>query len=183
MAFNWFDAVRFCRWLTTAAGLPEGEQCYDDPADADPPGGQWPFHPERAGFRLPTEAEWEYACRSGTVTAFSFGSDVDLAPRFGWFQANSQGAGHSLQVLRPNSRGLRNMHGNSSEWCHDWLAFDPGPEHVDPIGPPSGQCRVVRGGSYLSRPALARSASRGGLPPDFASPSAGFRFVRTLSTP
>jgi len=188
VAFNWFDAVRFCRWLTTAAGLPESEQCYDDPATLElGPGessadGQWPFHPERAGYRLPTEAEWEYACRAGTVTAYSFGSDVDLAPRFGWFQGDSRGEEHYRRVLRPNPRGLRNMHGNNSEWCHDWLAFDPGAGRVDPTGPANGQCRVVRGGSYLSRPALARSASRSGLPPTFASPSAGLRVVRTMNS-
>jgi formylglycine-generating enzyme required for sulfatase activity len=186
VAFNWFDAVRFCRWLTSVAGMSESEQCYDDPANLglgpgeNPSDGQWPFHPERTGYRLPTEAEWEYACRAGTITAYSFGSDLDLAPRFGWFQGNSRGDEHLQHVLRPNPRGLRNMHGNNSDWCHDWLAFDPGAGRVDPIGPASGQCRVVRGGSYLSRPALARSASRGGLPPAFASPSAGLRLVRTL---
>ena len=183
---NWYDAVLLARWLTAVSGLSESDQCYADPAtltlDAHgyPVDRQWPFFPERQGYRLPTEAEWEYACRAGTITAFSFGSDQTLAGGYGWFQGNSSGNLHQSSPLRPTGRGLVSMHGNSSEWCHDWLGFIPGGQGVDPTGAAEGPCRAVRSGSYLSGVALSRSACRSGLPPEFAAPYGGMRLVRTL---
>lgn len=184
---NWYDAVLFARWLTTKIGMSESDQCYADPAtlvlDAHghPHDRQWPFYPERKGFRLPTEAEWEYACRAGTVTTFSFGSDQSLAGDYGWLQDNSAGSLHQSLSLRPTGRGLVSMHGNAGEWCHDWLGFIPGGADTDPIGAPDGSCRAMRGGSYLSVASLSRSASRSGLPPDFAAPYSGIRLVRTMA--
>ena len=167
--------------------MSESDQCYADPAtlalDAHghPVDRQWPFYPERKGFRLPTEAEWEYACRSGTVTTFSFGSDQTLACDYGWFQGNSAGSLHPSSPLKPTGRGLVSMHGNSAEWCHDWLGFIPGGTGVDPLGAADGPCRAVRSGSYLSGVALSRSACRSGLPPEFSAPYGGMRVVRTLA--
>ncbi|HWB12253.1 MAG TPA: bifunctional serine/threonine-protein kinase/formylglycine-generating enzyme family protein [Pirellulales bacterium] len=186
VAVSWYDAVSFARWLTTETGMSEDDQCYADPAtlaldgDGHPIERQWPFHPERRGFRLPTEAEWEYACRAGTVTAFSFGSDQSLAGDYGWTQNNSAGSSHQTLNLKPTGRGLVSMHGNVGEWCHDWLGFIPGGKGVDPMGAAGGPCRAIRGGSYLCVAALARSASRAGLPPEFAAPDAGVRLVCTL---
>jgi formylglycine-generating enzyme required for sulfatase activity len=182
---NWYDAVLFARWLTAEVGMSESDQCYADPAtltldgDGHPVDRQWSFHPERRGFRLPTEAEWEYACRSGTVTAFSFGSDQSLADDYGWVQNNSAGSSHPSLRLKPTGRGLVSMHGNAGEWCYDWLGFIPGGTGVDPIGAAGGPCRAVRGGSYLSVAALARSAARAGLPPEFAAPDTGIRLACT----
>lgn len=187
VAVNWYDSVLLCRWLTAALGMSESDQCYADPAtltlDAHgyPINRQWPFHPERKGYRLPTEAEWEYACRAGTVTTFSFGSDPSLACGYGWFQGNSSGNLHQSALLKPTGRGLVSMHGNSGEWCHDWLGFIPGGQGVDPIGADDGPCRSVRSGSYLSSVAMSRSACRSGLPPEFAAPFSGMRLVRTLA--
>jgi formylglycine-generating enzyme required for sulfatase activity len=187
VGLNWYDAVLFARWLTAETGMSESDQCYADPAtlalDAHghPVDRQWPFYPERKGFRLPTEAEWEYACRSGTVTTFSFGSDQTLACDYGWFQGNSAGSLHQSSPLKPTGRGLVSMHGNSAEWCHDWLGFIPGGTGVDPLGAADGPCRAVRSGSYLSGVALSRSACRSGLPPEFSAPYGGMRVVRTLA--
>jgi formylglycine-generating enzyme required for sulfatase activity len=186
VAINWYDAVLFMRWLTVEMGMGESDQCYADPAtltldgNGHPVDRQWPFDPQRKGFRLPTEAEWEYACRAGTVTAFSFGSDQSLAGDYGWMQSNSAGSSHPSLKLKPTGRGLVSMHGNAAEWCHDWLGFIPGGTGVDPIGAGGGPCRAIRGGSYLSVAALARSASRAGLPPEFAAPDTGIRLVCTV---
>lgn len=152
VSFN--DAKAFCAWLSAKEGKT---------------------------YRLPTEAEWEYACRAGTVTTFSFGSDPSLAGGYGWFQGNSSGNLHQSALLRPTGRGLVSMHGNSGEWCHDWLGFIPGGQGVDPIGADDGPCRSVRSGSCLSSVAMSRSACRSGLPPEFAAPFAGMRLVRTLA--
>jgi formylglycine-generating enzyme required for sulfatase activity len=186
VGINWYDAVSFARWLTAEMGMSESDQCYADPAtlaldeSGHPIDRQWPFYPERRGFRLPTEAEWEYACRAGTVTAFSFGSDQSLAGDYGFTQNNSAGSSHQTLNLKPTGRGLVSMHGNVGEWCHDWLGFIPGGTGVDPIGAAGGPCRAIRGGSYLTVVALARSASRAGLPPEFAAPDSGIRLVCTL---
>ncbi|HEX7380162.1 MAG TPA: bifunctional serine/threonine-protein kinase/formylglycine-generating enzyme family protein [Pirellulales bacterium] len=186
VGLTWYDAVLFCRWLTAQCGMSESDQCYADPAtlklDAHgyPADRQWPFRPDRRGFRLPTEAEWEYACRAGTVTAFSFGSDLTVANAYGWFQGNSDGNLHPTMPLKPTGRGLVSMHGNGAEWCHDWLGFIPGGAGIDPVGVANANCRAVRSGSFLSGAALARSASRAGLPPEFAPPYAGLRLTQTL---
>jgi formylglycine-generating enzyme required for sulfatase activity len=184
---SWYDAVSFVRWLTAESGMGESDQCYADPATLEldahghPADRQWPFYPERRGFRLPTEAEWEYACRAGTITAFSFGSDPSVAGDYGWFQGNSSGSLRSSACLRPTGRGLVSMHGNSAEWCYDWLGFIPGGTGIDPVGSADGPCRAIRSGSYLSGVSLSRCASRAGLPPEFAAPYAGVRVVCTLA--
>lgn len=186
VGLKWYDAVLFCRWLTAQCGMSESDQCYADPAvlklDAHgyPTDRQWPYYPERRGFRLPTEAEWEYACRAGTITTFSFGSDLTVADAYGWFQGNSAGNLHPTMPLKPTGRGLVSMHGNSAEWCHDWMGFIPGGTSIDPIGVATANCRAIRSGTFLSGAALARSASRAGLPPEFAPPYAGLRLTQTL---
>ena len=121
---NWFEAVTYCRWLTTQTGQAETGQCYDDPQslpkDAEGNPQHWPVHLERPGFRLPTEAEREYVCRSGIRTAYGFGNDGTLLTHYGWFMDNSEKSSHAVGELRPNLRGLFDVQGNVYEWCHDW---------------------------------------------------------------
>jgi serine/threonine protein kinase/formylglycine-generating enzyme required for sulfatase activity len=183
IGISWFEAVSYCRWLTQRCGLGESDQCYDDPsALAKGPDGfpvDWPFHPDRRGFRLPTEAEWEYACRAGTVTPFSFGSDRALLARFGWFQGNAGRDAQRWGELRPNLFGLFDMHGNAVEWCQDrYTGFESSPAR-DPIGDPESKYRVYRGGGWAGGARLCRSADRDlGVPQD--REYLGFRLAKTL---
>jgi uncharacterized protein (TIGR02996 family) len=117
-------------------------------------------------FRLPTEAEWEYACRAGTTTPFHFGDTVtgDLA-NCGSSQAGGRGRTTSLRRFPPNAWGLYGMHGNVYEWCHDWYADYPAGEQTDPAGPSPGDARVQRGGDWFVHPEHCRSAARTYLDP------------------
>src|SRR5262249_54461775 len=145
---TWAEAVRYCRWLTQKHGLSLEQQCYDDPKALEPgKDGQprkWPFHPERPGFRLPTEAEWESACRAGTVTAYRVGSDRDLLGRYGLHLHKHTELGGTL---RPNPRGLFDVHGNVWEWCHDWYQGRL-TDGTDPVGAADGKNRTLRGGGW-----------------------------------
>lgn len=126
------------------------------------------------GVRLPTEAEWERACRAGTE-----------APRYGdldgvaWFADNSGGATHPVKQKLPNPLGLYDMLGNVWEWCSDWWAASyAGAPSVDPTGPSTGSLRVVRGGSWNLEPRFVRAACRGGFDPGERNRDLGFRLAR-----
>ena len=127
--------------------------------------------------RLPTEAEWEYACRAGSSGRYADGdSEADL-DRMGWYAANSDGATHPVGEKAPNACGLHDMHGNIFEWCHDWDGpYAPG-EQKDPSGPPSGDKRILRGGCFKCPPPYCRSANRYSAPSDRRGRNFGFRVV------
>ena len=130
-------------------------------------------------FRLPTEAEWEYACRAGSRTRFCFGdSDSDLG-EYGWYGSNWGGTTHSGGQKRPNAWGLYDIHGNVWEWCQDWYGDYPSGNVTDPRGPGTGTYRVVRGGGWYYAPARCRSALRSGNAPGNRRGRLGFRVVRT----
>jgi len=162
---SWNDAVAFCKWLSRKEGRT---------------------------YRLPTEAEWEYACRAGTITPFAFGETLtveranfdDGQPR----ESDHTGIGvvNSVPVgrFKPNAWGLYDMHGNVEEWCHDrydsgYYAVSP---PVDPQGPKRGSLRVRRGGYWTSPPALCRSAWRTRFPPYQSGTHIGFRVVCEASS-
>ncbi|MEZ4434914.1 MAG: SUMF1/EgtB/PvdO family nonheme iron enzyme [bacterium] len=162
----WEFAMNFCNALSTLEGLP--------PAYVD---GQCRV---TGGYRLPTEAEWEHACRAGTVTRYWSGDDeADLA-RVGWYRGNSLGGLRPVGGRPANPWGLYDMHGNCREWCGDWYGPYPRGPVVDPTGPASGRARVVRGGSARSTARGARSASRAATQPEVSSGSVGFRVVRDV---
>jgi formylglycine-generating enzyme len=127
-------------------------------------------------YRLPTEAEWECACRSGTTTPFAFGATISA----------SQAVYLSDRTLPVGSRsaspwGIYDMNGNGLEWCADWYGDYPALPLTDPTGPSSGAARVVRGGMWSNQPSFLRSAHRDAAPPERRDP--GFRLVATLGTP
>ncbi len=113
-------------------------------------------------FRLPTEAEWEYACRAGNSTRFSFGDDQDYSAvgDYAWYIFNSSDTTHTVGEKRPNAWGLYDMHGNVWEWCSDWYDVYDSESRIDPQGPPTGSGKVIRGGCWFSFPSDSRSASR-----------------------
>lgn len=129
-------------------------------------------------YRLPTEAEWEYACRAGSVSAWCFGGDEDLLGEYAWYFNNAVGKTHPAASKKPNAWGLFDMHGNVWEWCRDWRGAYTPDAVTDPGGPASGGARVIRGGAWSHGAQDSRSANRGGSNPDRGGANVGFRLVR-----
>ncbi len=171
---SWVQAARFCNERSRAEGL---TPCYDEStAECD-------FGAD--GYRLPTEAEWEYACRAGTDTDYSCGNDPNRLRDYAWFAANSQGRIQPAGRKGPNRWGLYDMHGNVSEWCNDAYKPDYYRESPaeNPRGPANGKQYVVRGGSFRQDAETIRSTRRAFDNPGFGdaclSPETlGFRCVR-----
>jgi formylglycine-generating enzyme required for sulfatase activity len=156
---SWEDAVEFCQRLSA---LPEEK---------------------KAGrvYRLPTEAEWEYACRAGSQTAYSFGSDEKSLVNFGWYNSNSKGMTHAVGLKKANAWGLYDMHGNVFEWCADWYGVYPKGSATDPRGPEDGLVRVYRGGCWALVAVYCRSAGRDGIGESFRDYAHGFRVALSSS--
>jgi formylglycine-generating enzyme required for sulfatase activity len=131
-------------------------------------------------FSLPTEAQWEYACRSGTTTKFSFGDNESLMRHNGWYVKNGTDAdeeyAHQVGLKKANEWGLRDMHGNVWEWCSDWYG-EKLAGGSDPVGAVSGSKRVCRGGGWLNFALSCRSADRRRNSPGFQSHYMGFRLA------
>ena len=155
---SWNDATEFCKKLSEKT---------------------------RQAVRLPTEAEWEYACRAGSKTRFCFGDADEGLGDYAWYRANSGDTPHPVGQKKPNAWDLFDMHGNLWEWCADWYGDYPKGAATDPTGPASGQYRVLRGDSWsnLGNPMFCRSAARSWFAPyrDFRSDdNVGFRIALDL---
>jgi len=135
---------------------------------------------EGVEYRLPTEAEWEYACRAGTTTAYCFGDDVSQLGEYAWYNANSNNTLHPVGELIPNAWGLFDMHGNVWEWCQDrYGPYESLQVVSDPTGAASGAGRVLHGGSFFSPPGFVRAADRVNLRPGIRVRFYGFRLAKT----
>lgn len=126
-------------------------------------------------YRLPTEAEWEYACRAGASTQFSFGDNPDAGGDYAWTEENSDGTTHPVGQKTPNVWGFHDLHGNVWEWCQDWFAEYPKENLTDPVGPASSKFKVFRGGGWNAAAKFARVNSRFMMPPSNAIHFVGFR--------
>jgi formylglycine-generating enzyme required for sulfatase activity len=132
-------------------------------------------------YRLPTEAEWEYAARAGTTTAYSFGDDERQLAEYAWYSANAGNMAHAVGQKKPNPWGLYDMHGNVWEWVQDWYGPYTAGNAVDPAGPPSGSHRVGRGGSWYCGARHCRSADRRHCyAPGARYAYSGFRLLREV---
>ncbi len=157
---SWEDAVEYCRRLSERDGRE---------------------------YRLPTEAEWEYACRGGRTSQYSFGNDESALGRYGWFKENAwdkdEKYAHLVRQKLANPFGLFDMHGNVMEWCSDWYGekyYGESPS-VDPAGPNDGEDRVNRGGCWGNSARCSRSACRGRNAPSNRGTLTGFRLVSVIS--
>jgi formylglycine-generating enzyme required for sulfatase activity len=181
---SWFDAVRFCNRLSEKNGRKPCYRITEPEAGSDaPPQVEWDR--EADGYRLPTEAEWEYACRAGTETTYSFGDEEAKLGEYGWFERNSNNQTHAVGQKKPNGWDLHDLHGNVWEWCWDWydtykVTSDNGKivKLVDPMGTPTGTARVLRGGCFFDGPGDLRSALRYRFVPVNRVEFVGFRCVR-----
>jgi formylglycine-generating enzyme required for sulfatase activity len=183
---TWYQAARYCNWLSQQEGIPEDQWCYD-PAQPFSDGMQlYDDYLSRVGYQLPTEAEWEYACRAGTTTARFFGESPTLLPRYAWHVEQSQQR-WTLPVasLRPNDFGLFDMLGNVQEWCHNANDLLPLMSSLLEDSAHSGvvrdhDLRRLRGGSFFFPAWILRSAYVHALNPDMRNGITGFRVARTL---
>jgi formylglycine-generating enzyme required for sulfatase activity len=132
-------------------------------------------------YRLPTEAEWEYACRAGTPTAYSFGESESELGKYAWYNKNSGKGTHAVGQKLPNCWGLYDMHGNVWEWCADWYVDYPKTAVTDPPSPKVGSLRVIRGGSWYHGATICRSSSRNGNSPSPRYFRDGFRVALSPS--
>ena len=171
---SWAMAALYCNARSRAEGL---EPCYDEET------GKCNF--QANGYRLPTEAEWEYACRAGTDTKYFFGNDGRRLREYAWYAENSLGMTHPVGRKKPNPWGLYDMYGNVAEWCNDIYGenyYRNSPDR-NPRGPSDGERYVLRGGSWNSSADACRSSYRMGEEPGFqdacfARDTIGFRCVR-----
>src|SRR5271157_4777174 len=182
---NWYEAAAYCNWLSQQESL---ATCYEPNDEGKFADGMKivPDALKQPGYRLPTEAEWEYACRADAVTSRYYGRSVELLGKYAWYLQNSQDRAWPCGQLLPNELGLFDMLGNVYEWCHEQYYFYPEAEGntiTDDmnilLSIKEQNPRLLRGGTFDNRPAYVRSAYRNGSAPSYRITVSGFRPSRT----
>jgi len=183
---NWFDAVLYCNWLSKREGR---KPCYErtgekqklkDYQNNEQEYDVWRCDFAADGYRLPTEAEWEYACRAGSTADFCFGGGSALLLDYAWFLNNCETRTWPGGQKLPNTFGLFDTHGNVWEWCWDWCesyGAEPASDPTGPVSQAAGSGRVLRGGAFVGDFAFCRSASRFGTRPMYRYYNSGFRVL------
>jgi len=184
---SWYLAAQYCNWMSQMEGLPEEEWCYLPNKDGRYEQGMKlaPRWFERSGYRLPTEAEWEYASRAEAVTSRFYGESEELLKHYGWYFANSANQSWPVADLKSNDWGLFDMLGNVMDWCQDrYGIYEPARSHQAPdvreFIIEDKDLLVIRGGSFLSTGKFLRSAARNYLKPLEERMNDGFRLARTV---
>jgi formylglycine-generating enzyme required for sulfatase activity/tRNA A-37 threonylcarbamoyl transferase component Bud32 len=180
-----YEAARYCNWLSELEGIPREQWCYPDEIQEGMKLAE--DFMERTGYRLPTEGEWEYACRAGATSSRPYGRSEGRLTSYGWFLTNSGGTMHPVGRLKPNDLGLFDMLGNAVEWVNDPYAgpYEPAEGDSSPADTVmdadfSDQVsRVLRGGSFNDSPSGSRAAGRYGFQPSSRLTVFGFRPART----
>jgi serine/threonine protein kinase/formylglycine-generating enzyme required for sulfatase activity len=177
---NWFGAAAYCNWLSKQEGLPKDQWCYVANEREEYAAGMTIAADalKRTGYRLPDEAEWEYACRAGTVTSRNYGLSIGVLQAYARHQANSSGHAWRCGSLLPNDFGLFDTLGNAYEWCKDLYQSEIDKfsrDYAIDVRKP----RVLRGGAFSYRPADVRSANRNGGMPSNGYSESGFRLAVT----
>jgi serine/threonine protein kinase/formylglycine-generating enzyme required for sulfatase activity len=185
---TWYEAAAYCNWLSKTEGIPEEHWCYETNTDGKYNAGMRSTenYLKRTGYRLPTEAEWEFACRAGTSTMRYYGVTDLLLHQYEWTINTGQAKPWPVGSLKPNAAGLFDMLGNAQEWCDDVYHGKYNERNDDVVEDEgclevrSGEPHILRGGSFLDRNYASRSANRSWDPPRINGPIFGFRPVRTF---
>jgi hypothetical protein len=187
---TWYHAAEYCNWLSEQEGLPPTEWCYEPNKEKKFEGGMRlaSNYLQRTGYRLPTETEWECACRAQAVTARYYGESDELLGQYAWHVFNSENRSWPVGRLKPNDWGLFDMHGNVWVWCQERLNRDApvpagGSVTEDIEDHPSvsdTEARMLRGGSFYNPSVYVRAADRYWYVPTHRFRNMGFRVARTI---